>query len=183
MEGRMRKSFLYSFLIFSFFSFQLSGQTWSSLKRLTWNSGGSSSPHVAIDSSDRIHMVWMDDTPGNFEIFYKRSTDSGATWSGPKRLTWIPGWSMIGSIATPPGNGIHVVWYEDFQGNIEVFYKRSTDSGANWSGLTRMTWNSGSSSGPSIAADAVNNIHMVWYDNTPGNNDICLLYTSPSPRD
>jgi hypothetical protein len=28
-------------------------------------------PAMAIDSSDTIHVVWNDDTPGNTEIYYK----------------------------------------------------------------------------------------------------------------
>jgi len=36
---------------------------------------------------------WRDDTPGNFEVFYKKSTDGGISWTANKRLTWTPGGS------------------------------------------------------------------------------------------
>jgi len=54
-------------------------------------------------------MVRQDDTPGNEEIFYIHSTDSGATWIGTTRLTWNAGESCDPSIAVDPGGGIHVV--------------------------------------------------------------------------
>jgi hypothetical protein len=48
------------------------GVTWASSQRLTWNSGYSLGPSIAIDSSGFPHVIWWDDTPGNFEIYYKR---------------------------------------------------------------------------------------------------------------
>jgi hypothetical protein len=41
-------------------------------KRLTYNSGFSESPAMAIDSIDHIHVVWQDNTPTNYDIYYKK---------------------------------------------------------------------------------------------------------------
>lgn len=49
---------------------------------------------------------------------------------------------------------------------------RSTNGWVNWSGAVRLTWNSGGSYHPAFDADSANNIHLVWDDNTPGNNEI-----------
>jgi hypothetical protein len=46
-------------------------QTWSGVIRLTCNSGLSSSPCIAADSGDGIHVVWFDETPGMAEIYYR----------------------------------------------------------------------------------------------------------------
>jgi hypothetical protein len=27
---------------------------------------------IAVDSNNHIHVVWSDETPGNFEIYYKK---------------------------------------------------------------------------------------------------------------
>jgi len=48
---------------------------WTPAKRLTWTSGTSSVPAVATDSNGAVHIVWEDHTPGNSEIYYKRSPD------------------------------------------------------------------------------------------------------------
>lgn len=157
-----------------------SGASWSGPIRLTWNSGWSLNPSIATDSENGIHVVWYDDTFGNFEILYKRSTDGGASWSAIKRLTWNTGFSEEPSITTDSGNGIHVVWHDRTPGNYEIFYKRSTDGGVSWSGITRLTWNSGESGDPSAVANSGNEIHVVWRDASTYNDEIFHKYSSNS---
>jgi len=93
-------------------------------KRLSWTSGVSFSPVIAVDSSDNLHLVWDDDTPGNFEIYYKKSTDGGATWTANKRLTWTSSYSWNPSVAVDSSGNVHVVWEDDTPGNWEIYYKR-----------------------------------------------------------
>jgi hypothetical protein len=45
------------------------GASWATT-RLTWNSGQSTMPEIAVDSRNRYHVAWKDDTPGNEEIYY-----------------------------------------------------------------------------------------------------------------
>jgi hypothetical protein len=47
------------------------GVSWAST-RLTWNSGQSTVPKIAVDSARNFHVVWQDDTPGNAEIYYTK---------------------------------------------------------------------------------------------------------------
>jgi len=71
----MRKRVLL-IIVFSLFLLILTqsiqAQSWQSTKRLTWNAGSSSYPAIATDTSGNIHIVWMDYTPGNYEIYYKK---------------------------------------------------------------------------------------------------------------
>jgi hypothetical protein len=61
------------------------GNTWEPLKRLTWMAGNSQCPDIAADSSGNLHLVWYDDTLGDKEIYYKKSTDGGSTWTSTIR--------------------------------------------------------------------------------------------------
>ena len=148
------------------------GTTWSATKRVTLTSGSSYSPAIALDSSDAVHIAWYDDTPGNYEVHFARSTDAGATWSATQRLTWNSGISAEPQTAVDSSNVIHVVWYDDTSGDNEVYHKRSTDGGATWSSATRLTWNSGTSQYQTIAIDAGGAVHVVWQDSTPFNWEI-----------
>ena len=145
---------------------------WSAAHRLTWTSGVSGAPDIAIDSSDTIHVVWSDDTPGNNEIYYKRSTDGGTTWSAAKRIAWTAGNSLSPAMAIDSSETLHVVWADYTPGNYELYYKSSADAGTTWSAAQRLTWTSGDSYAPAIAIDPSETLHVVWYDYTPGKTEI-----------
>jgi hypothetical protein len=144
------------------------GARWTT-KRLTWSYPGSWDPAIAVDPNNHIHVVWYDNNSGDTDIFYKRSTDGGASWI-TKRLTWNSG-SWHPAITTDSNSHIHVVWEDSTPGNDEIYYDKSTDGGASWI-TKRLTLNSGSSRHPSISAGSNNHIHVVWEDSTPGNDEI-----------
>jgi hypothetical protein len=148
------------------------GMTWTVAKRLTWTSGGSEFPAIAVDSSDNLHLAWQDNTPGNSEIYYKKSTDGGATWTANKRLTWNSGASEAPVIGADSRGYLHVAWFDDTPGNTEIYHKRSTNAGVNWGTNKRLTWNPVGSHSPDIAVDSSGGVHLVWVDLTPGNPDI-----------
>jgi hypothetical protein len=155
------------------------GSTWSASQRLTWTSGESQFPDIATDSGNAIHVVWSDDTPGAYEIYYRNSDDGGSTWSPTKRLTWTSGESLGPDIAIDSGDSIHVVWHDGTPGNAEIYYKQSTDGGTTWSPTKRLTWTSGHSLEPAMAASPNNILHIAWLDYTPGNYEIYYKKSAP----
>jgi hypothetical protein len=155
-----------------------SGASWTASQRLTWTTGFSAYPAIGVDLSGTVHVVWYDNTPGNYEIYYKRSTDSGASWTASQRLTWTSGTSYVPRIAADSSGKVHMVWFDNTPGNYEIYYKRTTDGGANWTSNQRLTWTSGDSWDPAIAIDSLDNLHVVWHDFTPGNDEI---YYTKSP--
>jgi hypothetical protein len=100
------------------------GASWTTSRRLSWTSGASRSPVIAVDYSDNLHLVWSDDTPGNDEIYYKKSTDAGANWTSNRRLTWTSSYSWEPSLAVDSSGNVHVVWYDYTPGNWEIYYKK-----------------------------------------------------------
>ena len=147
----------------------LAGASWTT-RRLTWSSGDSQYPAIALGSNDYIHVVWQDKTPGNNEIFYKKSTSGGTTWTS-KRLTWNSGYSLGPVIALDSNNHIYVVWWDGSPGNAELLMKKSTDGGATWVSQ-RLTWNSGDSKIPFITVDSNDYVHIVWEDYSSGGYEI-----------
>ncbi len=90
------------------------------------------SPKIAA-SGDTLHVVWYADWVDSveyIEVFYKRSTDRGETWTSDTVLSPVPsGASQVPDIAVS-GSVVHVAWTEE--AGDSVVYIRSTDSGRNW---------------------------------------------------
>jgi len=148
------------------------GATWTASQRLTWSSSMSGSPVIAVDSSGHLHVVWQGSASGNVEVFYKKSADGGTSWTISRRLSLTSGVSFTPVIAVDSSDNLHVAWADDTPGNYEIYYKKSTDGGASWTANERLTWTSSYSWEPSIAVDSSGTVHIVWYDNTPGNWEI-----------
>lgn len=119
-----------------------------------------------------LHIVWQDGRNGSLgEIYYKRSTDGGSTWSSDVRLTNDPAASEFPSIAVN-GNVVIVVWIDNRHGNPgEIYSKRSIDGGISWSADTRLTLSLGGAYNPSVSMSG-GNVHVVWHDYRHSNYEI-----------
>ncbi len=148
------------------------GAAWTANKRLTYTSGISKNPAIAVNSSGHLHLFWEDNTPGNYEIYYKKSVNGGDTWSANQRLTFTAGVSEAPSIAVDSSNNLHVVWMDTTPGNSEIYYKNSTNGGTTWAANQRLTSNAGASLDPAVAADPSDHLYVVWHDATTGNKEI-----------
>ena len=153
------------------------GATWGGDIKLS-TSGLAFGPSVAA-TGDTVHVVWdglPSETPGEpLEVYYARSTDGGVTWDSVTRLTnatedyaWQPA-------VAAAGTSVHIAWYDGRNGPAnpaEIYYKRSTDGGATWGSDTGLSvGDSKQSRHPSIAV-AGPGLHVAWYDNRDGNDEI-----------
>jgi len=88
-------------------------------------------------------VVWNDQAFGNPDILAVRSTDHGATWSGPVRVNddeaiaaqWFP-W-----VDFDESGVAHVIWYDRRHDsmNIDVYVAKSTDGGQTFDTNVRVT--------------------------------------------
>ena len=69
------------------------------------------------------------------------------------------------------GRTVHVAWFDERDGDVEVYVKRSDDGGVTWGEDVRLTSARGTSQKPSIAA-AAGAVHVVWSDDRTGNEEI-----------
>lgn len=127
---------------------------------------GSSAPSIAI-AGKNVYVVWHDDSPGNFEILYRRSTDGGATFGSTVNLSNDPAGSALPAIAVS-GSNVYVVWLDG--SSTDVLFRRSTDGGATFGSTVNLSNNPAGSHQPTIAASA-NNVYVVWLDQSLGNTE------------
>lgn len=151
------------------------GVTWQSEARLTNTSDISWAPSLAVNQAV-MHLVWEELISGNEEIFYKKSTDNGTSWSENVRLTNDPFGSFYPSVAVS-GSSVHITWYDFRPGHRAIFYKRSTDAGETWGSDTRLTFSSGESYNSGIAVNG-QTVHIAFHDTRTGNEDIYYLRSS-----
>ena len=145
------------------------GISWGSDVRLTNNFASSFLPHISVTGLI-VHVVWADVRDGNGEIYYKRSTDAGISWSADTRLTNHTGDKDYPSVSST-GSDVHVVWSDQRDGNREIYYKGSTDNGVTWGADTRLTNDPAVSSTPSVASSG-SVVHVVWNENRDANFEI-----------
>jgi len=107
-----------------------SGETWEPDIRLTLSPEWLLKPNVAV-TDKTIHIIWQDIRDGNWEIYYKRSTDGGVTWESDTRLTYEPSLSISPQI-TSEGPNVRITWEDRRENHLYKFGKRSTDRGNTW---------------------------------------------------
>ncbi|MBL0006227.1 MAG: T9SS type A sorting domain-containing protein [Saprospiraceae bacterium] len=138
------------------------GMSWDTDKRLTEDDNVFSGRATIAAWNNQIHIVWMDRRDGNNELYYKRSTNNGNTWSDDVRLTNDGAISEYPSMALE-FQTLHLVWNDSRNGNHEIYYKRSINGGLSWTADTRITNNTGDSYKPSVAvSDTL--VHVLWED-------------------
>jgi len=148
---------------------------------ITVTAGVSGYPKVACSASGRyVYLVWQDSTTGNYEIYFKRSTDYGARWSAAIRMTVNAGASMYPSVAcSSTGAYVYLAWCDSTPGNYEIYLRRSINYGVSWAAAVRMTVNAGVSAYPSVACSSTGAyVYLIWHDSTTGNYEIYLRRSS-----
>ena len=75
------------------------------------------------------------------------------------------------------GSVVHVVWYDDRDGNDEIYYKRSTDAGVSLGADTRLTIDAAVSYLPSVAVSG-SIVHVVWEDRLTCKLGVLCFYSS-----
>jgi hypothetical protein len=145
------------------------GQTFPSLPTAVSNSvGNSTSAQVAVDGSGNVTVVWVDDGPGNFVIMYNRLSNGSTSFSGANTISGS-GNASNPQVAVDAAGNVLVVWQANTVAlpNNDVFFARSI-AGGTFSAPQNVSANTGDSSNPSLNADALGNVNVVWTDTTPG---------------
>jgi hypothetical protein len=97
------------------------GINWEPDVRLTNEGGNSWNPSVSVSASS-VNVVWNNNSVGNYEIYYKHSSDGGLNWEARTRLTNNSANSER-PFVSESDSVVHVAWSDMRDGNEEIYYK------------------------------------------------------------
>ncbi|MGA9151976.1 MAG: PDZ domain-containing protein, partial [Candidatus Nitrosopolaris sp.] len=138
------------------------GNTFSKSANLTSGVGKDSETPSVAAFGNIVYVVWTDNSPGNFDIFFIKITDGGNTFSKPLNLSNDPGLSYLPRITTNGKNNVYVVWTDNSPGNYNILFTRSLDGGASFDKPIILSNLKGVSNFPNIAASGNDTVYVVW---------------------
>jgi len=133
-------------------------------------------PAAAVDPAGALHVVWVDARDGSQAIF-ERARGAGGGWGSETRVSPAGVNAQEPAIAASADGTLHAAWHDTRVSllNREVFLQ-SKPAAAPWdaSGASdvRVSNASAHSTRPSLLADALGNVHVLWKDRRDGNGEI-----------
>jgi hypothetical protein len=142
------------------------GKSWRDLARVSPPTGDATTPMLAIDSHQNLHVFWTQYVQNVRQIFYA-PIEQGRARSA-QALTTGPAYNGFPSAAFDSQDRIHLVWYGLDEGVYQIWYRRKDRDG--WSAPLKLSTGFPDSVNPTIATDGHDNVHVAWYqfDSTRG---------------
>lgn len=149
--------------------------TWGSVTQVTTsNTSGTNwkNPCIVVRSNGYPSILAEAISGGSSNFIYSNNFN-GSTWDLVVAYTGTS-YAQSSPCAVVDGNGvIHVVWHgkdstEPSQDNIR--YSKSTDGGATWSAVTKLTAGNTSANSqqmPAISVDNANRLYVIWFGVDP----------------
>jgi len=147
--------------------------TWTNNTQLTFNPSYDLGPAVLQAKDGKIWVFWASDRTGNYDIFYKVTSDNGASWSTEIQMTNDPRTDVHAAVAQASDGKIWLVWSrETATTSYDIFYK--TYNGTSWSDETQLTTNTDSDQLPSVTQAKDGKIWVFWSRYMPDTHEqIC----------
>lgn len=149
------------------------GSSWSEAHFLTTDPEPDRSPSITQTMDGRIWVTWSSYRTGYSEIFYK--TYNGTSWSNTAQLTDSTYIDNSPSILQTFDETMWVFWSsceDQTTAEADIFYKYSSDNGANWSDRIQFTTHPSEDTWPSTTQTRDLKIWVVWTSNRTGNYDL-----------
>jgi hypothetical protein len=131
-------------------------------------------PQVTSDNGN-VYVIWSQGSfdDGVTDIFFKRSTDGGASFGETINLSnTADSLSSLGSI-TLLDRDVYIAWSDGPFSKGEVDFRRSTDGGASFGETINLSNDTGDSIRPEITVSAPN-VFIVWQNQGTKSDDIYL---------
>jgi len=141
--------------------------------KLTANAADQCYPAIALDSSNKLYVVWQDNRQGNWDI-YVSTSDDGTSWTTETKVNDESDDNQINPAIVIDGqspNHVHVAWQDDRGGNQDIFVATLSDDFAIKT-VSQVTSDTSDQVEPAITVDSTNAVYVVWTDGRNSSTDI-----------
>ncbi len=143
------------------------GQPWTANVRVSDSISTQLDPAIAVDWAGNAYAVWEDHRNG-VDIYFAKQPSGSSTWSANVRVNdeVRMAHKLAPAIAVDEAGNVFVVWWDNRNGDYDIYFSRSTDGGQTWSPDVRLNDDTSSAGQalPAIAAHDVGNVYVVWAD-------------------
>jgi hypothetical protein len=150
---------------------------WENLQWVPGTSGDNWQPQIAVDSANRVWVVWSQMAGGNWDLYARRFDAAAQDWGPLVRLTSDPLPDMRPRLASDSKGGFALVW-QGFRTRAgarpasNIFLK--TFDGEKWSAEMRLTDRGANDWEPAVAIDPSGAIWVAYDSYQAGNYDVFL---------
>ena len=153
-----------------------SGATFGTPVNLSSQAGGKKNPAIAVNGTN-VYVAWADSSQdSSYDIYFRSSSDGGANWSpsigsAPTRIFTSTGEPSQAPYLAAWGNNVYIIWEDESGTDDKIYFRSSSDKGANWSPDTSSTphdFGGTAANTKRIPRLAVDNdkIYSVWREST-----------------
>jgi hypothetical protein len=127
--------------------------------------GRSIHPIGTAGQDDDVHLFWMDNSPGNFDVFYSKW--NGEHWTPASNVSDNSTISMFPTAVVDLAGKLHVTYMDgEIDGDLHIVHSQLVDS--KWTPPKNISNAEGISQRPQIVVDSSGVVHAVWYGNQGG---------------
>jgi hypothetical protein len=112
------------------------GKSFGDLINLSNDRAGSGNPEINVNSSS-VYVVWDGTTPGNNDIYFRKSINNGADFDKVRNLSTDGGISYEPKVVVDE-KGLEIYWRDYRNGHEEVLAKKSLNEGRTFEILQKL---------------------------------------------
>ncbi len=136
-------------------------------------------PSIALNNLGEIFIAWTDNSNGDWDIRFTKSSDLGKTWVTPikiNKLSPLGTDQMKPDIAIDSLNNIYIIWEDNRLGNKQIFMSGSKDDGKTFYDEIQITTASEYTDAKyaDIFIDEYDNIFITWLEDYNSQYNIYL---------
>jgi hypothetical protein len=135
---------------------------WAPATRVTASTSNvTADPGSIVSYGTTVGIAYIVRTASGDRVWFRRSTDGGATWRSPKAISGTSGQPINVTMSASKAQ-FDIVYNIIIGGRARVVYTRSTDSGKTWSPNVRLSPIAESAWHPRVARHSSGRVVVVW---------------------